>query len=53
MKRDWLIPCEIATAFNIKHVSGVTHQVRQLKLLIDEERRACGLYQLAIQNLTL
>ena len=43
---------EIATAFNIKHVSGVTHQVRQLKQLVNEEGKVLNLYQLAIQNLT-
>lgn len=34
------------------HVSGVTHQVRQLKQLIDEQGNVRRLHQFAIQNLT-
>ena len=44
---------EIATVFNIKHVSGVTHQVRQLKELVSKDGKVYGLEQLAIQHLTL
>jgi len=44
---------EIAAAFNIKHVSGVTHQVRQLTQLVNEEGKVRRLYKLAIQKLTL
>jgi len=43
---------EIATAFNIKHISGVTHQVRQFKELTSKKGKFYNLNKLAIQYLT-
>ncbi len=43
---------EIAETFNIKHISGVCHQVRQLKNLLEEDAAIRTLHQLAIQHLT-
>ncbi len=43
---------EIAETFHIKHVSGVSHQVRQAKRLIEEQSAIRNLHKLAFQHLT-
>jgi len=43
---------EITTAFNTKHVGGVTHQIRQLKELVSKDGKVHSFEQLATQQLT-
>ena len=47
-----LVLKDIAKAFNLNHVSGVTHQIRKFKQLLAVDRNVTSLTQLVTQYLT-